>query len=438
MNSVPQYSPLLPVPSKHSSVRRSSTRICFIRLALLAFTVATAVPVHAQSYENAQGYATGRRQSSVGNISRALGKGEDWLVHPTVDFTFNTQFENDYGAFRNGPDSNNLFNTSDLSTTVRFAPRLVLFSDVTFDQLNPPDPGQDSWFGDQSLFSSNLFLQYSNQIVTVGGGQYTPDFGVANALAPGIYGADFVGDYSYDDQLGVFASLDLGFEQVGRHIFSGNLFTVDRTFLSNSVINSRGRTTAADGGAGNNGSLDSFALAYNGIDVPIFDRPILQYSFGFISQGAPDSPDAARQQGYVAGAAITIPLDDSALRTAQSKYKALQPLIEYAHFEDWDGTEGASSDFLTLGLEYFSGDWDLNVSTTFRDVDNSPDDAGNDYLVQATVGYQLYGYQAFGGNGQIAAGWSYRRDGGVYSNTIGLQLSLSWDFLNEFQLLKGW
>jgi hypothetical protein len=409
------------------------------QFALVALMIAMTAAVHAQSYENAQGRATGRRQSSVGNISRALGQGEDWLTYPTADFTFNTQFQNDYQAFRNGPDSNNLVNTSDFSTIFRFAPRLVIFSDVTYDQINGPNPGEDSWFGQEGLFSSNLFMQYSDQIVTFGGGQYTPDFGIANLLAPGIYGADFVGDYSFDDQLGAFASLDLGMEQVGRHIFSGNLFTVDRSFLSNSAITRQGRTTAADGGPGNTGNLDSFALSYTALDVPIFDMPILQYSFGFISQGAPDGFDTARQRGYVAGTAITIPIDRDALRTTQSKYQAIQPLIEYAHFTNWEGAEDASADYLTLGLEYFYGDWDLNVSTTFRDGPSTPgDNSGDDYLVQATVGYQLYGYQAFGGNGQIAAGWSYRRDGGVYSNTIGIQLALSWDFLNEFQFLKGW
>lgn len=368
-----------------------------------------------------------------------MGQGEDWLAYPTVDVSFNTQFQNDYQDFRSGGSSNNLVNTSDLSTIFRLAPRLAIYSDITLDQINGPDPGDDSWFEQEGIFSSNLILQYSNQIVTLGGGQFTPNFGIANALAPGIYGGDYVGDYSYDDQLGFFGALDLGREQIGRHVFSGNLFTVDRTWLSDSIITRKGRTTASDGGPGNTGELDSFAITYDGIDVPICDMPILQYQLGFISQGAPDGDDTARQYGYVAGAAITIPFDRNALHTTQSRYMALQPLVEYAHFENFNGDDGASAGYLTLGLEYFYGDWDLNVSTTFRDTDDVPgQDDDDDYLVQATVSYQLYGYQALEGNGQISFGWSYRRDDGEYSNTFGVQLSLGWDILKEFQLRKGW
>ncbi len=92
-----------------------------------------------------------------------------------------------------------------------------------------------------------------------------------------------------------------------------------------------------------------------------------------------------------------------------------------------------------LGLEYFHGDWDLNVSTTLRDTSGVPGQAdADDYLVQATIGYQLYGYQALGGNGQISVGWSYRRDGGEESNMLGVQLSLGWDILTRFQPFKGW
>ncbi|MGH7180097.1 MAG: hypothetical protein ACREJC_22155, partial [Tepidisphaeraceae bacterium] len=209
-------------------------------------------------------------------------------------------------------------------------------------------------------------------------------------------------------------------------------------FLSDSIITRRGQLDDSDGGPGNTGSLDSFSLSYNGIDVPICNMPILQYDLGYISQAAGDG-DTGRQYGYVAGLAVTFPIDRDPMRTASSRYQAIQPLIEYAHFDNWTGADGATAEYLTLGLEYFYGDWDLNVSTTFRDTDGIPgQDNQNDYLVQATVSYQLYGYQALEGNGQIAFGYSYRRDGGEYSSTFGVQLTLGWDILKEFQMFKGW
>ncbi|MGH7177783.1 MAG: hypothetical protein ACREJC_10410, partial [Tepidisphaeraceae bacterium] len=187
--------------------------------ALLALVIAS--PAMAQSYESSQGRATGRRPVSWLDISRVMGKGEDWLSYPTFDISFNTQFEYDYQHFNAGGDSNNLVNTSDLTTIFRFAPRLAIYSDITLDQINAPDPGDDSWFDDEGIFSSSLFMQWSNQILTMGGGQFTPNFGIANDLAPGIYGGDYVGDYSFDDQIGLFGAVDLGREQIGRHVFSG-------------------------------------------------------------------------------------------------------------------------------------------------------------------------------------------------------------------------
>ena len=117
----------------------------------------------------------------------------------------------------------------------------------------------------------------------------------------------------------------------------------------------------------------------------------------------------------------------------------VQPLVEYSRFENWGGTDGATADYLTMGLEYFHGDWDLNVSTTLRDTSGVPGQAdSDDYLVQATIGYQLYGYQALGGNGQISAGWCYQEDQGQDSTTFALQLTLGWDMLSRFQLFEGW
>ena len=395
---------------------------------------ATALP---QSYSR-QGRATSRNPQTCLEISRFLGFGKDWLVYPTVDFSFGTQFQLTDQQFSPSGHSTSLVNTSDLTTIFRFAPRLIIYSDLTLDQITPPAQGKNSWLQSEGVFSSTLFLQYSDQFVTLGTGQFTPNFGIANNLAPGIFGGDFVSDYSFSDQLGVFAALDFGKEQIGRHILNGSLFTVDRSALSNSLFTRQGRTTAASGGPGNSGSLDSFCLAYNGIDVPICSLPILQYQLGFISQAAPQG-STARQQGYVAGLAATIPINRTATATAANRYSAIQPLLEYAHFDQWSSVNGATADYFTVGLEYFRGDWDLNASTTLRKTTDLPSQsAAHDLLAQATISYQLYGYQTGGGNGQISAGWSYSKDQGVDSNTFAIQLSLSWDIITRYQLLKGW
>ena len=391
----------------------------------------------AQMYQDAQGRSTPRREASFLDIGRIMGEGEDWLDYPVFDLSFNTQFEYDFTHFNGNGHSNNLVNTSDLSFTLLFAPRLALFSDMTLDQINGPNPGQDSWLEGEGIFSSDLFLQYSDQFFTLGGGQFTPNFGIANALAPGVYGGDFVGDYSFDDQIGLFTSLDFGREQIGRHIFSASLFMVDTSFLSKSIITSNGGTSRSDGGPGNSGSLESFTLTYDGVDVPICDMPILQYQLGFISQ-AEGEGDTGRQYGFVAGAAITIPLDRNPYATVANRYQAIQPLIEYAHFENWTGVDGATADYFTAGVDYFYGDWDFSMAGTTRSIEGLGAGDADDYMITAAVGYQLYGYQALGGNGQVSFGWAYSEQGRQDQHVFGIVLSLGWDMFNDFQIFRGW
>jgi hypothetical protein len=390
----------------------------------------------AQVYESG-GRSTPRRQASWLDLSLMMGDGEDWLDHPTIDLSFNTQFQNDYSAIKNSPDSNKLVNTSDLAATLKFAPRLAIFTDIVLDQVNGPDPGDNSWFEGEGLWVDDLFMQWSDQALTLVGGIFTPNFGIANALAPGIYGGDFVCDYSFDDQVGFFGSIDVGMEQVGRHIFSGSLFMQDTSFFSNSIITKRGPVTRADGGPANTNSLESFSLTYDGIDVPIWDLPILQYQLGVISQAAGEG-DTGRQIGVVGGIAVTIPIDRDPLATASNRYQALQPLLEIAHFDNWTCIDDATADFYTFGAQYWYGDWNLSASGTIRDFDMPSMDDENDFLVQASVGYQLYGYQAFGGNGQVSFGWSYQENAGQDEHIFGVVLSLGWDMFQDFQLFRGW
>jgi hypothetical protein len=390
----------------------------------------------AQLYESG-GYRTSRRPASWLDLSLLMGEGEDWLDHPTFDLSFNTQFQLDYTALVNGPDSFNLVNTSDLSMDLKFAPRLAIFTDIVLDQVNGPDPGDNSWLEGEGLWVDDVFLQWSDQTFTLGGGIFTPNFGIANALAPGVYGGDFVGDYSFDDQVGFFGSIDLGREQIGRHIISSSLFMQDTSFFSNSLITHRGPVKLSDGGPGNTNSLESFTVTYDGIDVPIFDLPILQYQIGMISQAAGQG-DTGRQLGVVGGIAVTIPLDRDPLATASNRYQALQPLIEITHFENWQGVDDSTADFYTFGASYWLGDWNFSASGTMRDVSVPSAADQDDFLIQASIGYQLYGYQALEGNGQVAFGWSYQEIGGVDQHVFGVVLSLGWDTFQNLQVFRGW
>ncbi|MEO3474338.1 hypothetical protein AAFN86_20900 [Roseomonas sp. CAU 1739] len=114
--------------------------------------------------------------------------------------------------------------------------------------------------------------------------------------------------YLFNQLLGVNSSWTwLDDPRFGTHEVTGFVYALDRSFLSTTLITPRSccnpryerysRNTARQGGPGNDGSFDSFALALDGENIPGLEG--FSYHFAVLSQ-APGTDGTAREWGYAA------------------------------------------------------------------------------------------------------------------------------------------
>ncbi|MFI0843833.1 hypothetical protein [Mesorhizobium sp. IMUNJ 23232] len=134
----------------------------------------------------------------------------------------------------------------------------------------------------------------------------------------------------------------LGFEGLGlNHALAATLFSTDRTVLSESLFTNRGRTTLAEGGAGNTKGLSSFSITLDGCEgsepADCYWDGEFGYRLGFRYQkaGQPTEEDiedgvkTGDEMAYLAAAARSFELDDMTLRL----------LGEVAFLRHFDGGE---------------------------------------------------------------------------------------------------
>lgn len=163
-------------------------------------------------------------------------------------------------------------------------------------------------FRRQALFVEQLYAQWQpREGLALQGGILVAPFGRGHHDFPGILTAIRAHEvYLVDQSLGVGATWTwLDDTRFGTHDISGAVFTLDRSFITSTLITSRRccserheryrRNTAAQGGPGNTGRLNNFALALDGDKMPLL--PGLSYHLALLSRGA-GSDGTAREWGY--------------------------------------------------------------------------------------------------------------------------------------------
>ena len=110
------------------------------------------------------------------------------------------------------------------------------------------DEDEENVSEDYDLIVSELFLEWSGDEVSAHVGKINPAFGIAWDVAPGLYGADFAGDYEVAGQLGAGVVVPLGGDEESV-AFSFDLFKEDTTALSSCVMDDRCARTREDDGA---------------------------------------------------------------------------------------------------------------------------------------------------------------------------------------------
>ena len=267
------------------------------------------------------------------------------------------------------------------------------FSEILFETV--VDPTDDVFFDNHGLFVSEIGLAYANDTFSVAAGKISPAFGLAWDAAPGYFGADLAEDYELGDSIG--ASIEVPFELAGgEHSFTAAVFYLDTTLLSRSIITKRGRTTTADGGAGNTEKLDNFAIQFAGA----FGDTEYNLSFRQLSAGQGDVDD---DKGISFG--------------LQHSFGDFTVLGEVASFDNFNGTADDVT-YGTLGASYAMDKWTFSGSYTTRD---GVADA-NDYLASIGVDYD------FGNDLVVSFGLNQFEETNQKSNAVALSLYKAFSF----------
>ncbi len=331
---------------------------------------------------------------------------------PTLLADFSIEIEDEYVFRSSDPETelNDAFVTVEGEIALAFGGGTGLYVTPIFEPVI--DPEGDRFFEDFGLYLEELFFAYR---VGEGGfriGKFDPVFGLAEDVAPGIYGDNLAGDYELTERIG--ASIDVPFEALGgTHVASVTAFMADTTVRSDSLFTSRGRLRRADGGVSNTAYPDSFVLSLAGeIEGTGYSLGIRRQSAG--RSGNADEDGNAEEDGeadedgntdeYGGVVGLTRTVDLAGIETTL--------FGELAYFPQFDGGR-ESVRFLTLGAETYLGDFALSAVYGLRKVEGS----SADDIATVSLEYELRDGLSIG------AGYRFLQEEGETTHTVGLLLT---------------
>ncbi len=346
----------------------------------------------------------------------ALAEDEERYPELHGIFLIEPQSDGFYHSADPSWERNDLYFTVEPSFSLGITPHFSIESGLVLEPVFPPKPGENRFFGDQGLFVEQLYLDWHWGRYSLHGGKFNPEFGIAWYTAPGIWGADFAeAYYEITERVGLGGNVELGNKRFGSHVLGADVFMIDTSPLSDSLITRRGRFPQNLDWPGNTGTLDSFAITAQGGRIPAL--PGLGYSVGF-----------ARFQGVVEA---RTEIDYAAALTYAFKPRPdidVWLLSEYVHQHNPGGAK-ANRELLTASGAAFWGGLDLALSYSWLAWRSEAEGRIRDYLFQATLGYAWnLGEQASYGRFAIDVGWRGARELGLRRDAVGALVSYLLEF----------
>lgn len=276
-----------------------------------------------------------------------------------------------------------IFFSAEIEAAFSLSERLSVFTEFTLESVT--DPEADRAFEDVGLYFGELGLAFSLDPVTLSVGKVSPAFGSAWDTAPGYFGADLADEYETEEMIGILAELELGDGTL--HLAA---FYPDDTRLSDSFGTRRGRNTLEEGGVGNTGKINNFALQYD----HDFQATTLHLGLRHLDQGQEDRDET----GVALGVSHRIGED-------------IGLIAEHARFSGWEGEE-TTAHITTLGASIARGDFTWNAAASqLRRSDTS-----TDHLVSVGVDYE------FDSGMEMTFGLARAREEGEDSTIFGLSV----------------
>lgn len=255
-----------------------------------------------------------------------------------------------------------------ISPVIRFHVKAVAES-----MLDPP-PGKGARPERIGAFIEELWIEVGYEDRHVYAGKFLPLFGSAWDALDDLHGAAFAKeDYKFKEQIGAGAGYRWSTDGGGEHVIDGSVFFQDRTPLKHALFNDRETPSLRDGGPGNTGTPESFALALQGRLQP----SALDYHLSVVRR-APGRGDEVAEKGVAA----------SLSRVFEFGSFALRPFVEYVFLGGHDGVRGRTRSILTTAIDGSVNDWRYGLAYLRRETRASATDQ-RDTLVEISLGYQF-------------------------------------------------
>lgn len=341
--------------------------------------------------------------ATAGICSVALAEEQSY---PRISGELSTEIQNDWTYSSDNPSAeiNDLYPTVILGTIVELTQGFSFNLEVTLEPVE--EATEDRAFKDLGGFLNIATALYETKLFSVYGGKFTPNFGIAWDLAPGIYGVDFNEDYELVEMIGFGGGIN--FIAAGTHTISASTFFQDTSVLSKSVGTQRGPKRKSDGGPANTEDLSSFTLAIDGEFEKVAG---FRYHAGFSSLAAGEDGDS-RQMGYVVGVEYAFDIGENI---------AIAPLAEYAYFDSAGGIKDDTAKYFTAGIAMNYKNW--VASTTYQRRETKLTSANtDDFVIDFTMGY------VFDMGLGVAAAWRVAEEEDISSKGLGLLVSYAINF----------
>ncbi len=317
------------------------------------------------------------------------------------------------------------------------------------------DPGPTSPAGlvpSHTGYAETLILRWTQDPWRVFAGKINPRFGAAWSRAPGVFGADYAGDYQLREKLGAGARiwmdqiLDLP-DPLGNQSLQFEAFQADTSFLSASAfaprwtlatteadpltdtstttIRQRWRASRLMGGADNRRGLGGMTVSWVGTEHEVPGGKIAYNAGVSVRRAGLDAQlagRAANEIGSVAGIEGAFPLPAGML---------LVPAVEYARRTGADGYQGRNADWWTAALTLKRGPISFAYAWMQRRETDAPvaeRAMGRQHTANATLDLGRATGLALLSNAAISLDWRHRNELGERVQGFGTSFVVSLPF----------
>ena len=252
--------------------------------------------------------------------------------------------------------------------------------------------GESRFFEDHPLIVESLTLTYSKDEFSAYVGKFNPKVGLDYHSFPGLWSYSMIEEYKIAERIGAGVKFGANFDDFGTHQLNVSGFHADTTFLSDSILDSRGHTSKADGGLANTEDFDSYAISIGGKDFYSLDNNIAErvfYRLGYAHQKAGVGNESDEDR-YSVSFGYKENFSEGISKTL---------IFEYMDIEHYSGETGHDKSYFTTSLGLKMYPW--SFATTYTFIDNNvqeeeeeeeghSDAEGEDAkLLQISIGYSI-------------------------------------------------